>query len=53
MRAGRTLILVALLSILTGCACLPGGGKATNALETLKGSPSTQVSGDEIPSRRF
>jgi hypothetical protein len=53
MRATRYLALLAILSILGGCACLPGGGTASNALNALEQPPSTFTPRDQIPSRRF
>jgi hypothetical protein len=53
MRAARILSLLAVLSALSGCACLPGGGKATNALDALKQPSSTFSRQDAISSNRF
>jgi hypothetical protein len=49
MRVLHCLALAATLAALTGCACLPGGGKATNALSALKPQQSPIVAKDEIP----
>jgi hypothetical protein len=53
MRAARYLALLAILSMLAGCACLPGGGTASNALDALEQPSQTFVPKNQIPSRRF
>ena len=53
MRAIRYLAIAAMIVGLSGCACLPGGGKASNALNVLEEPSSTFTPRDEIPTRRF
>ena len=54
MRAMRYLLAVAMITGLSGCACLPGGGKAQSALDALEQPSSTlSTAPDGIPSRRF
>ena len=54
MRAMRYLLAVAMITGLSGCACLPGGGKAQSALDALEQPSSTPFTApDGIPSRRF
>ena len=45
--------VLAVLTGLAGCACLPGAGTARNALDALEQPASTFTPHDGIPSKRF
>jgi len=53
MRVASCIAVLAVLTGLAGCACLPGRGTAANALDALEQSPSTFDRRDEIPSKRL